>query len=48
VISPAETWDTHWWRIYNDARAGSDADTASEIADDETGEQFGVRPEEQG
>lgn len=40
-----EEWDTHWWRIYQDARdAGSDRDTACEIADDETRQQFGEPP----
>lgn len=42
-----EEWDTHWGRIYDDARrSGEDVDTACEIADDETTEQFGDRPED--
>lgn len=41
----AEEWDAHWWRIYQDARATEGADTSCEIADDETYEQFGPRPE---
>lgn len=42
-----EEWDTHWHRIYEDARAtGEDVDTACEIADDETAEQFGERAED--
>lgn len=41
-----EEWDTHWGRIYDDARAaGEDVDTACEVADVETAEQFGDRPE---
>lgn len=49
MITAAE-WDTHWWRIYNDGlTGGDDIDTACEVADDETAEQFGERPaEEQG
>lgn len=42
-----EEWDTRWWVIYNDARsAGSDVDTACEVAADETIAQFGLRPED--
>lgn len=44
-MTPGE-WDTRWWVIYNDARSSADVDTACEIADDETAEQFGPRPEE--
>ena len=44
----AEEWDTHWGRIYDDARAaGEGPDTSCEIADDETYEQFGARPAEE-
>lgn len=42
-----EEWDTRWWVIYQDARAaGEDVDTACEIADDETFEQFGPHPKD--
>lgn len=42
-----EEWDTHWGRIYDDARAsGEGPDTSCEIADGETWEQFGPRPED--
>lgn len=41
-----EEWDTHWWRIYNDARADFADAEAREIANDETFAQFGARPED--
>lgn len=40
-----EEWDTHWWRVYQDARVTEGVDTSCEIADDETHAQFGPRPE---
>jgi hypothetical protein len=47
TIMTGEEWDTHWGRIYDDARAaGEDVDTACELADDEAEEQFGARPED--
>ena len=42
----AEQWDQRWCQIYDDARAdGCNSLTASSIADRETVEQFGPRPE---
>ncbi len=43
----AEEWDTHWYRIKEDAiYEGADEEVAERIADRETAEQFGPRPEE--
>lgn len=41
-----EEWDTHYWRIYNDAREDFAHWAAKEIANDETVAQFGLRPED--
>lgn len=42
----SEQWDTHWRRICQDLCAdGKHIDVAVEIADRETAEQFGPRPE---
>lgn len=42
-----QQWDVHWDRIRGDLVAdGADPDLAIELADEETTEQFGPRPEE--
>lgn len=47
-MSPGE-WDTHWARIFDDARIdGASQTDAIAAADRETTEQFGERPKEQG
>lgn len=41
-----EDWDVHWWRIYLDAvRDGEGEENAAVLADHDTVEQFGPRPE---
>lgn len=43
----AEEWDTHWYRIKEDALLDTADERAAEaVADHETTEQFGARPEE--
>lgn len=42
-----EDWDTHWYRIREDYRViGFDDRAAEELADHDTVEQFGPRPQE--
>lgn len=42
-----EEWDTHWYRIYSEATPVGMTDAeAAEVADRETVEQFGSRPED--
>lgn len=50
VVVTGEEWDTHWWSIFNDAQSqepeGDVVDTPALIADRETAEQFGDRPQD--
>lgn len=42
-----EQWDTHWHRIRQDATdTGHDQQAAGELADRETADQFGARPDD--
>ena len=47
VAATAEAWNTHWHRIWQDAvDEGMEEQAAKYVADRETAEQFGPRPEE--
>jgi hypothetical protein len=47
VTATAEEWNTHWYRIKEDAlTSGMDERAAGAVADQETAEQFGPGPEE--
>lgn len=46
AVTPAD-WDVHWGRIRDDALTGGALPTEAEaLADTETAEQFGQRPQE--
>lgn len=48
VIQVQQDWDVHWFRIYEDALIdGIGEQWAGEIADQETEQEFGPRPEEE-
>lgn len=46
VAATAEAWDTHWYRIWEDCvNDGMEEQAAKAVAEKETTEQFGRRPE---